>query len=65
MEQENFRELIERLNSDVSLQKEFRKKRTIDDMYKFCTSIVGGYTIEEFENFVTQIHNSINKGMLI
>lgn len=61
MEQKSFKELIEKLNSDESLQKEFSKKKNIDDMYKFCTSIVGGYTREEFEEFINQIYNSINQ----
>ena len=61
MEQKKFNELMEKINSDESLKKEFSKKTNLDDLYKFCTSILGGYTKEEFEKFITEIYDSVNQ----
>lgn len=41
--------------NDYKLKEELIKKQTIDEMYEYCTSILGGYTKEEFEDFVNKM----------
>ena len=46
---------MEKLINDESLSEEFSKKQTMDEMYEFCSSIVGGYTEEEFDEFAYEM----------
>lgn len=46
---------------DPNLQKELAKKETIEDMYDYCISISGGYTIEQFKEFLHELFKIIDK----
>lgn len=46
---------------DENLQKELTKKKTIDEVYEFCTSISEGYTIEELKDFLSKAEEQLTK----
>lgn len=46
---------------DENLQKELTKKKTIDEVYEFCTSISEGYTIEELKDFLSKAEEQFTK----
>lgn len=51
----NITELFGRILSSEELMKKFASINEIDELYKFCLSIKGGYTEEEFNNFIMEL----------
>ena len=51
----NITELFGRIFSSEELMKKFASINEIDELYKFCLSIKGGYTEEEFNNFIMEL----------
>ncbi|MDR1627472.1 MAG: hypothetical protein LBR79_01700 [Oscillospiraceae bacterium] len=42
------------------LQQELAEKKTTEDAYNYCMSISGGYTIDEFENFLYEFFKVVD-----
>ena len=51
---ENIYKMSKKLLGNPEFCKKLAEKETFDDTYKFCESIQGGYTKEEFENFLDE-----------
>ena len=51
---ENIYKMSKKLLGNPEFCKKLAEKETFDDTYKFCESIQGGYTKEEFESFLDE-----------
>jgi hypothetical protein len=52
---ENFEKINDALRQifeDPALHEEFKQSENLDEMYKLAISLSGGYSIEEFENYI-------------
>lgn len=61
---ENITELFSRIFSTEELMREFAKIDDLEELYKFSISVKGGYTKEEFYNFIYELLNSVNDSEL-
>lgn len=52
---ENLVELFNTIVTEPELLEKFNGKNNLQDLYEFSTSIVSGYTIDEFKNFLADI----------
>ena len=55
MANDSLLKLFNKLESDPELIKKAQERKTPEELYKFCTSIVGGYTFEEFDKVMKAI----------
>ncbi len=51
----NIDKMISKVITDPKLRKSLTEQRTFDDVYEFCSSVSGGYTKKELENFFDEI----------
>ncbi len=51
----NLGELLSKLASNSELLEQFSAQKSLDDLYKLSISIVGGYSIEEFKDFLDDV----------
>ncbi len=51
----NILEVFIKIAEDERLMKELSEKETIEDVYAYCTSISGGYTMDDFKNFLCHL----------
>ncbi len=47
--------LFSKLIENSKLVEEFSKRKTLDELYKFCISLCDGYTIDEFKEFLNML----------
>lgn len=53
----NIDKMISKIVETPELCEELIQQKSLDDVYKFCYSVSGGYTREEFEKFLDEILN--------
>lgn len=61
---ENIYKMSKKLLGNPEFCKKLAEKETFDDTYKFCESIQGGYTKEEFESFLDESVHNMNKAFM-
>ena len=61
---ENIYKMSKKLLGNPEFCKKLAEKETFDDTYKFCKSIQGGYTKEEFESFLDESVHNMNKAFM-
>jgi hypothetical protein len=55
MSRREIEEVFHAIADDVVLTEDFARKETIEEMYEFCQEVSGGYSFEEFEEFVDEM----------
>ena len=60
---ENLLKLIEEVNSDPEKIEQFSKKKSPQELYDYCISIVPGYTYKEFTEFMMYLADLISKDL--
>ena len=58
---DSMEKMFSTIMQDENLQHELVTKKTIEEAYKFCTSISGGYTIEELKDFLNKAEEQFTK----
>lgn len=56
--QESLQKLIETIGKDPQKIQEFSSKKTKEELYKYCVSVVPGYSAEEFDKFMATLGKS-------
>lgn len=64
---ENLIKLIKLISSDAKMADEFSSKKTKEELYEYCISLVPGYSEKEFTEFMRNLsisfknHNNMSK----
>ncbi len=61
---ENIYKMSKKLLGNPEFCEKLATKETFDDTYKFCESVQGGYTKEEFESFLDESVHNMNKAFM-
>ena len=54
-------EALTKIYNDPELREEFICQNTLESMYGYCSSVLGGYTKEEFSTFVSEMYDYASK----
>lgn len=57
---ENIKELVEKVMADEALMNKFKECNSVEEAYKLATSIVDGYTLEEFQQTMIKLNGMIS-----
>lgn len=52
---ENLVKLLDTLTENQEILEKFLERDSVEDLYEYCTSIVPGYTLSEFEEFLNAL----------
>ena len=52
---------LTKIYNDPELREKFMYQNTLESMYGYCCSILGGYTKEEFSNFINEMYEYASK----
>lgn len=57
---ESIKKLVEKVTSDETLMNKFKDCASVEEAYKLATSVVDGYTLEEFQQTMVKLNGMIS-----